>query len=280
MYGSPVPTFFIDKDHKVVYWNKAIEEHSGLKGEKIIGTDQHWRAFYGEKRPCMCDLMLDNTEEELNQWYAGKYRKSQLVEGGYEATAFFPSMGKKGTWLHFTAVVVKDIKGKVLGVLETLDDITESKEVLNDFIIFIKGSYRRSQRHLIDERRDIKLSEKTTSLANSVEINATKVANTANSVASSAQQSANVALKVVDNAENSVKAAAKMLEMGKQAAKVSDQMATGMQQVSTAAEQISTGAQKLAELSQNAASSTESLKKVMEEAGTIAREASSSQMKP
>ncbi len=66
VYGSPVPAFFIDKDHKVVYWNKAIEEHSGLKAEKIVGTDEHWRAFYGEKRPCMCDLMLDKTEEELN----------------------------------------------------------------------------------------------------------------------------------------------------------------------------------------------------------------------
>jgi PAS domain-containing protein len=39
VYGSPIPTFFIDKDHKVVYWNKAIEEHSGLKAEKIIGTE-------------------------------------------------------------------------------------------------------------------------------------------------------------------------------------------------------------------------------------------------
>ena len=260
MYGSPIPTFFIDKDHKVVYWNKAIEEHSGLKAEKIIGTDQHWQAFYGEKRPCMCDLLLDKSEEEINQWYAGKYKKSQLVDGGYEATAFFPLMGKNGTWLHFTAVVVKDSKGKAVGVLETLNDITESKEVLNDFIIFIKEAIDGAKDTLLMSDETLKLSEKTTSLANSVEINATKVANTASDVASSAQQSVNVAFKVVNNAESSVKAATKVAEMGKQAANVSNQMATGMQQVSTASQQVSIGAQKLAELSQNAAASTESLK--------------------
>jgi len=134
VYGSPIPTFFIDKDHKIVYWNKSMEEHSGLKTEKMVGTDDHWKAFYGEKRPCMCDLLLDKSVDEITKWYAGKFKKSQLVDGGYEATSFFPSMGKNGTWLHFTAVVIRDSKDKPIGVLETLDDITEAKETLNDFI--------------------------------------------------------------------------------------------------------------------------------------------------
>jgi len=97
VYGSPIPTFFIDKDHKVVYWNKAVEQHSKLKAEEIIGTDGHWKAFYEEKRPCMCDLLLDKSEEEITKWYAGKFKKSQIIEGGYEATAFFPNMGENGT---------------------------------------------------------------------------------------------------------------------------------------------------------------------------------------
>ncbi len=273
VYGSPIPTFLISKDHKVIYWNKAIEIHSGLKAEKIIGTDDHWKAFYQEKRPCMCDLMLDKTEEELDRWYVGKYKKSQIVEGGYEATAFFPSMGAKGTWLHFTAVLLKDSKGNITGVLETLDDITESKEILNDFIIFIKEAIDGAQETLSMSEETLKLSEKTTDLANSVELNATKVANTASIVASSAEASISVALKVVKNADNSVQAAEKVLEMGRQAANISNQMAIGMQQVSSASQQVSTGAQKLADLSQGAARNTETLQKVMDQAGLIAREA-------
>ena len=83
-----------------------------------------------------------------------------------------------------------------------------------------------------------------------------------------------VANKVASSAGCASKSTAKVVEMGKQAANVSNQMAIGMQQVSTASQQVSTGAQKLADLSQDAARSTESLKKVMDEAGVIAREAS------
>ncbi len=274
VYGSPIPTFFIDKDHKVVYWNKAVEQHSKLKAEEIIGTDGHWKAFYEEKRPCMCDLLLDKSEEEITKWYAGKFKKSQIIEGGYEATAFFPNMGENGTWLHFTATIMKDTKGKVIGVLETLNDITEAKEVLNDFITFIKEAIDGAKETLDMSDETLKLSEKTTLLANTVEKTASNVAVTAKGVATSAQSSSDVALKVVGNAENAVQSAKKLADMGKQASEVSNQMAVGMQQVSTASQQVSTGAQKLADLAQNAASNTESLKKVMNEAGTIARDAS------
>jgi len=145
-------------------------------------------------------LLLDKSEEEITKWYAGKFKKSQIVEGGYEATAFFPEMGTNGTWLHFTAVVMKDTKGKVIGVLETLNDITEAKEVLNEFITFIKEAIDGAKDTLTMSDETLKLSEKTTLLANTVEKNAVKAAATANGVATSAQQSSNVALKVVDNA--------------------------------------------------------------------------------
>ena len=49
-----------------------------------------------------------------------------LVEGAYEATDFFPKMGKEGKWLFFTAAVIRDSVGSVIGVLETLEDITDT----------------------------------------------------------------------------------------------------------------------------------------------------------
>ena len=127
VYGSPISAFFIGRDHKVVYWNRALEKYSGLKAEEVIGTDQHWKAFYKEKRPCMADLILDEAVEQIPVWYSGKFKKSELVEGGYEATDFFPSLGKKGVWLYFTAVAIRDSEGSVIGALETLEDVTERK---------------------------------------------------------------------------------------------------------------------------------------------------------
>jgi PAS domain S-box-containing protein len=127
VHGSPIPTFYIDKYHKVVYWNGALEKYSGIKGEDVIGTDRHWMAFYQEKRPCMADLVLDEDPERIASLYSGKYRKSELVEGGYEATDFFPSIGENGAWLYFTAVGIRDSRGSLIGALEMLEDITERK---------------------------------------------------------------------------------------------------------------------------------------------------------
>jgi PAS domain S-box-containing protein len=128
VYGSPIPAFFIGKDHKVVYWNFALEKYSGLKSEDVIGTDKHWTAFYKQKRPCMADLVLDEDFAQISEWYSGKCKKSELVEGGIEATDFFATIGKDGAWLYFTAVAIRDSKGSVIGALEMLEDITERKK--------------------------------------------------------------------------------------------------------------------------------------------------------
>ncbi|PKL60612.1 MAG: hypothetical protein CVV33_01775 [Methanomicrobiales archaeon HGW-Methanomicrobiales-4] len=126
LQGSPIPQFMIDKNHAVVFWNRALEEYSGMKAADVIGSDQHWRAFYEEKRPCMADLLVDNAIDAINQWYGKKSSKSQLVEDAYEATDFFPKMGKTGKWLYFTAAVIRNSEGNVIGVLETLEDITDT----------------------------------------------------------------------------------------------------------------------------------------------------------
>ena len=86
--SSPIPTFIIGKDHLVIYWNKALEELSGIKAKNVVGTGQQWRAFYKTARPCMADLLVDELQKEIPRWYAGKYIKSNLIEGAYEATDF------------------------------------------------------------------------------------------------------------------------------------------------------------------------------------------------
>ncbi|MFH0967053.1 MAG: PAS domain S-box protein, partial [Methanobacteriota archaeon] len=124
--GSPIPQFMIDNSHKVIFWNGALEVYSGIKAGDITGTNLHWRAFYDEKRPCLADLLLDNAIDDIDRLYGKKSSKSRLVEDAYEATDFFPKMGKEGIWLYFTAATIKDSKGNIIGVLETLEDITDT----------------------------------------------------------------------------------------------------------------------------------------------------------
>jgi len=125
IHGSPIPAFVIGKDHRVLYWNKALEELTMIKAEEIIGTNQHWRAFYREERPCMADLLVDNALDIIPKWYFEKYTKSRLIEEAYEATDFFPTLGDSGNWLRFTAAAIRNIHGDLVGAIETLEDITD-----------------------------------------------------------------------------------------------------------------------------------------------------------
>jgi PAS domain S-box-containing protein len=125
--GTPVLQFVIDSNHKIISWNKALEEYSGIAAAEILGTDQQWRAFYPEKRPVLADLLVDGRIDLIPELYAGKFSKSGLVKGAYDAIDFFPHMGESGIWLHFTAAPVVDAKGTVIGAVETLEDITKRR---------------------------------------------------------------------------------------------------------------------------------------------------------
>jgi len=125
--GSPIPTFVIGKDHRVIYWNKALEELSGIKAEEVIGTTDCYRSFYSEKRPALADLMVDQALEAIPHWYFEKYTKSSLLDEAYEATDFFPELKGGGKWVRFTAAVIRDSQGNLVGAVETLEDVSERK---------------------------------------------------------------------------------------------------------------------------------------------------------
>jgi signal transduction histidine kinase len=127
IHGSPIPSFVISKDHKVIYWNRALQVLSNIKPSEILGTDQHWRAFYKSERPCLADLILDGRTSELEKFYANRWSKSNLLEGSYEVTQFFHDLGERGKWFRITAAGLRDSRGYLFGAMETLEDITEQK---------------------------------------------------------------------------------------------------------------------------------------------------------
>jgi len=125
--GSPIPTFVISTDHKILHWNKALEGLSGIKADRVLGTDQQWRAFYSSPRSCMADLILNDRIDNSAILYTGKVTKSKLLKNAYEVTEFFPELGEKGKWFRITSAGIRDSRGRMFGALETLEDITDQK---------------------------------------------------------------------------------------------------------------------------------------------------------
>jgi PAS domain S-box-containing protein len=127
--GSTIPTFVIDKDHVVTHWNRALEKLTGHTAAGIVGTRRQWAPFYGQERPTMADVILDQIDDsEIQTLYGSQWRKSALIAGAYEAEGFFPRLGDDGKWCWFTAAPIEGPDGQIVGAIETLWDKTEDKK--------------------------------------------------------------------------------------------------------------------------------------------------------
>jgi PAS domain S-box-containing protein len=131
--GSPVPSFAIDRDHVVTQWNKACERITGIPARCMVGTSNHWQAFYKLKRPTLADLLLAGEDEPaMERYYGAKCHKSSLIPGAYEVEDYFPQLGESGRWLHFSAAPLHDDKGNLVGAIEILQDVTSQKNAETD----------------------------------------------------------------------------------------------------------------------------------------------------
>lgn len=134
----PLPVFQLNSYHGVTQWNTAMEVLTGLKKDDMIGTNQQWKAFYDEKRPLLADMIVDGSSEaQIERRYGNKARKSALIAGAYEAEDFFPSLGDGGRWYHFTASPLME-KGKIVGAIEVLEDVTERHSAQEKLQLYAK----------------------------------------------------------------------------------------------------------------------------------------------
>ncbi len=125
--GSAVPTFVIDREHRISEWNIACENMTGFKADQMIGTRDQWKAFSVEQRPVLADFIITGaSEEEIANQYGDKYHRS-LLGDGYEVEEFFPTLGEEGKWLFFTASPLLDTTGTIIGAIETLQDVTRRR---------------------------------------------------------------------------------------------------------------------------------------------------------
>ena len=141
--ASPVPAFVIDASHSTTHWNDALARMSGIPASEVLGTHDHWRAFYVAHRPTLADIVVDGAALDLlDKFYRGKYRAAAHCPDAWESEDFFPTFGAAGSWLSFSAAPIRDGDGTVIGCIETLQDITERKVAEN--------ARRESERRLID----------------------------------------------------------------------------------------------------------------------------------
>jgi len=155
----PLPMFVVNKEQEILYWNKALEQLSGVKATEVIGTNRAWSAFYDEERPVLANLLAEGDTGQVSSWYGEKSSLSKLVEEAYEVTEFFPGWNETGKWLHLTAAVLRDTRGNVTGALETLEDVTEHKLAEEKWHSLFNnlpgGSFTVNSNYIIEDVNDV-----------------------------------------------------------------------------------------------------------------------------
>jgi len=122
----PVSAFVLNAKHQVVIWNKACEQLIGLKADDMIGTDQHWRGFYTQKRPCLGDLLLDRTLGEVSSFYEHA-RNSTSCSDIYHTENRCPMPDGRRLYRVIDAGTITDEQGEVVAIVETQRDRTEQR---------------------------------------------------------------------------------------------------------------------------------------------------------
>lgn len=120
----PDPTFAIDREGRVILWNRAMEDFTRVKAETILGKSgyEHAVAFYGMRRPMLVDLVF-RPDEDIEKEYdlIRRERGTLIAEGPVEIRGMRRYIWGKASPIH-------DTQGAVIGAIESVRDITERRK--------------------------------------------------------------------------------------------------------------------------------------------------------
>jgi PAS domain S-box-containing protein len=122
---QPDATFAISTDHKVIAWNREMERLTGTTADAMLGQgiDKYSPIFYGEARPLLANLALEYNES-LTKEYESIQREGETLV----AEVYVPRLTPEGVHLWLKARPLRDIRGKLIGAIESLRDVSQSKK--------------------------------------------------------------------------------------------------------------------------------------------------------
>ena len=123
----PDATLVIDSRGKVLAWNRAIEELTGVPAGEMLGKEDYEYAipFYGQRRPILVDLVFVPDEEIEKKYYRVVQKTGDLLI----AETDIPDLNGKAVTLWGKAGPLYDDKGNRIGAIESIRDITEQKKI-------------------------------------------------------------------------------------------------------------------------------------------------------
>jgi PAS domain S-box-containing protein len=128
----PDATFVLDNEKRVVAWNKAIEEMTGISKAEMIGKGDHEYSvpIYGDHRLTLMEIAESNDEYLLSR-YENVKREGNMVEAEIFGPALYKGRGAN-IWIKWAPLY--DDKGNRIGAVESMRDITDHKKAENQIL--------------------------------------------------------------------------------------------------------------------------------------------------
>jgi PAS domain S-box-containing protein len=114
----------IDLNGIVIAWNKAMEELTGTLATDIMGKGNYEYALpiYGIRRPTLADLVLK--PDAINE---AKYSNFRRDGNSISGETYISSLRTGGSYIWGKAAPLYGSSGNIIGVIESIRDITERK---------------------------------------------------------------------------------------------------------------------------------------------------------
>ncbi len=121
----PDATLVLDKDGRIIAWNRAIEAMTGVRAEEMLGmgNQEHAIPFYGHRRSILIDLALF-PDSEMEKRYTAIKRSGDILFGD----SFVPNLPSGHAHLSATASVLRDTKGNIVAAIECIRDNTQRRK--------------------------------------------------------------------------------------------------------------------------------------------------------
>jgi PAS domain S-box-containing protein len=113
---SPVPTFVIDRSHRVVRWNSACQKLTGLSSGDVLGKGV-WEGLSIESGKSLADMVLDDPATIEEKFSDRILSKSE--SGWFELKVLLPHLNT-GREAVASAAPLVDEDGRVRGAIQTV----------------------------------------------------------------------------------------------------------------------------------------------------------------
>ncbi|MEN6622897.1 MAG: PAS domain S-box protein, partial [Smithella sp.] len=121
----PDPTFAINLSGKIIAWNKAMEELTGIETKDMLGKGKHELEMLlrGINKPLMIEQAMGVAEVNEKDFIYVKKEGNVLI-----AEAELTLRGKSLT-IWGKAAPLRDSQGHIIGAIQSFHDITERKQI-------------------------------------------------------------------------------------------------------------------------------------------------------